>query len=60
MMELIIAFFLAVFAYMGYSAKLALLLIPCSVGSVLCLFIALRTLYWAIRDELEDSESREN
>lgn len=52
-MELFIAFFLAVFAYMGYQAQLALLLFPCAIGSAVCFFIALRSFYWAIRDKLE-------
>lgn len=57
--ELFIAFLLAVFAYQGYLAKLALLLFPCAIGSVACFFISMRTLYWVIKERLE-LKRREN
>jgi len=57
LMEIFIAFFLAVFAYQGYIAKLILLLIPCAVGSVVSFFISMRTLYLAIRNWQESRKS---
>ena len=59
LMELLIAFFLTVFAYMGYQAKLALLLFPCAIGAVVSFFISLRTLYWAIQDHREAKADKE-
>lgn len=35
--ELLVVFFLLSFAYMGYRAKLALLLIPCAIGAAVIL-----------------------
>ena len=58
--EIFIAFLLAVFAYMGYAGKMPLLLFPCAIGSGVCFFISLRTLYVAIKDRLEAKESAKN
>ncbi|MAV29579.1 MAG: hypothetical protein CL866_01205 [Cycloclasticus sp.] len=55
--EILIGFILAVLAYQGYQAKLALLLFPCAIGAVVCFFIAIQTLYFAIKDH---RESRRN
>jgi hypothetical protein len=57
LMEIFITFFLGIFAYMGYVGKLALLLFPCAIGSVVCFFISMRTLYWAIKDRRESKAS---
>lgn len=48
--EFFIAFLLGVFAYMGYTAQIALLLFTCALGSIACFLSSLHTVYLAIVD----------
>lgn len=48
--EFFIAFLLGVFAYMGYTAQIALLLFTCALGSIACFLSLLHTVYLAIVD----------
>jgi 4-hydroxybenzoate polyprenyltransferase len=48
--EFFIAFLLGVFAYMGYTAQIALLLFTCALGSFACLLSSFHTVYMAIVD----------
>jgi hypothetical protein len=51
--ELFIVFLLGVFAFMGYAAKIALLLFPCGIAAVLCLFMTFQRAYIAAKDKIE-------
>lgn len=48
--EVFIALFLGVFAFMGYVAKIPLLLFPCAIGSALCIYASLQTVYIVIKE----------
>jgi hypothetical protein len=48
--EVFIALFLGVFAFMGYVAKIPLLLFPCAIGSALCIYASLQTIYTVIKE----------
>lgn len=51
LMEVFIALLLGVFAYMGYMGNIALLLFPCAIGSFLCFFASLHTIYLTIKNK---------
>jgi hypothetical protein len=57
--ELFIVFLLGVFAFMGYEAKIALLLFPCGIAAVVCLLMTIKRAYTAVKDKVESSQEHE-
>jgi len=53
MLELLVCVICGVFAYIGYEIKVALLMVPCGVVSLLCLIGPLSNLYFLITDTLK-------
>lgn len=58
-MEVFIAFLLAVFAYMGCVGNIALLLFPCALGSIFCFFAFLHSIYLVLRNRREVKQHSE-
>jgi len=59
LMELLIGFLSATFAYMGYQANLALILIPCAIISVTILGLYLYSFVTFILEKFKPKESEE-
>lgn len=57
--ELFIAFLLGVFAFMGYAARIPLLLFPCGIAAVVCFIMTLLRAYMAVKDKIESLQKFE-
>ncbi len=57
--ELFIAFLLGVFAFMGYTAKIPLLLFPCAIAAVVCFIATVLRACMAVKDKVESLQNHE-